>query len=204
MSIQLGALSYGLRQMLRSGGGESVRIISRTTLSGSNPAPNPPVAESLVVNGTTIAGASSIGFRASILTGRVIAGDKFTLAGDPLTYVISAQVISPTTVDTLSAVPFSPALGQTAPDGTAVTLIPSAAVTVLGLVTQFPPTAMMPGTAILETDRRLRVLAADLGNLVPNVGALVVLSDGTQYGIIALKPVRNNGATYAYFLHLRQ
>src|ERR1035437_1532927 len=118
---------YQLRQLIYTRG-EQVQFIERTTLPGGNAAPNPPIVEGLKVNGAASSGASTISFRATILTGRLIAGDKFLVAGDTTPYTVSAQVISPPTVDTLTNVPFTPNLAQNEADGAAVTLIPFAVI----------------------------------------------------------------------------
>src|ERR1700731_4105630 len=102
-------LTYGLRQLIKEQGG-LITYRRVTTLSGANPAPNPPTYIGLIVNGLTTTGASAINMtvdltQGGVFTGRLIAGDTFKVAGDPTTYTVSSQVISPSTSDTLTAVP---------------------------------------------------------------------------------------------------
>lgn len=208
MPVQVAAETYNLRQLIYKRG-EPVQIINRTTLTGANPAPNPPTAEGLVVNGATAHGATTISFRASVLTGRLISGDQFTIAGDSQVYTVNAQAISPPTADILTGVTFSPGIvpvGGEA-DGAAVTLIPSAVVSVpMALVTHYPP-ALITGntTGILMTDRRVRVLTSDLGSLVPLPGMLVILTtSGETYSILNVKTVRDAGTVFAYFMQVRR
>ncbi len=197
---------YQLRQLIYARG-EPVKFIERTTLAGSNPAPNHPTVENLEVNGATIAGSSSISFRAAILTGRLISGDQFVIAGDSTIYTVSAQAISPPTADVVSGVTFTPNLAHNAADGAAVTLTPVAVVNVpMALVTHYPPTAVNGGS-ILQTDRRVRVLASDLGSWVPLPGSQAVLTESESsvtYQILAVKTVRDQGQIYAYFMQLRR
>lgn len=202
MALLDSALAYNLRVMIAEAG-QQITLIRRTTLSGPNPAPNPPLTENLVVNGAVLAGVSAISFRADILTGRVISGDQFTITGDATVYTISGQVISPTTADTLTAVPFTPVLAQNAADGAAVVITPTAQTALNGLVTHFPPSVFVTGTTILETDLRVQVMASDLGVLVPRAGDLILADDGAPWTVVNVKAVGVHNAIYAYFLHVR-
>lgn len=195
---------YQLKQLIYSRG-EPVQFVERTTIAGANPAPNPPTTEGLVVDGATSAGASSISFRAMVLTGRLITGDQFAIAGDPTSYTIGGQVVSPPTASVLAAVPFSPVLGQDAADGAGVTIDPSAVVNVpMALITHYP-SMTINGSSILHTDRRCRVLASDLDGWEPLPGSLAVLTtSGETYQIFSVKTVRDQGQIYAYFLQLRR
>src|ERR1051326_4185972 len=195
---------YQLKQLIARRG-ELVNFIERTTLTGANPAPNPPTVESLVVDGATLAGDGTINVRAYILTGRLIPGDIFNIAGDPTDYTVSAQVIAPSLEDTLTGVTFTPNLAFDAADGAAVTLTPVAIIpNVRALVTHFPMT-LINGTSILQTDRRVRVLAGDLGSWEPRPGSQMELpSESTTYEILQSKTVRDQGNIYAYFLQLRR
>jgi len=82
-------MAYGLAQLINVQGG-SVTYTNVTTLPGTNPAPNPPTAFVLTVDGTTAMGLSAINLKAQILTGRLIIGDKFTIAGDTTVYTVGA------------------------------------------------------------------------------------------------------------------
>lgn len=203
MAILTDALTYTLAAMIANAG-QQIQLVKRTTLPGANPAPNPPLYENLVADGAFLNGTGSINFRATLLTGRLIAGDQFVIAGDPTTYTVTGQVISPTTTDALTNVPFTPALAQNVANGAAVMIIPSAVYSLSALLAHFRPDIFAAGTNILETDEQVRFLKRSLpSGIIPVAGDIVLLSGGEKRNIVTVKPVGIRDAVYAYYLHVR-
>lgn len=195
-------LTYGLSALIAEQGA-LVTYRRVTTLAGANPAPNPPNVEQLVVNGNTASGASAISFRALILTGRLVGGDWFTIAGDPTGYTVTAQTISPPPAETLTAVPFTPSLQHTATDGAAVTLgFAADTPNVQGLLTDYPA-HLINGLTIVEGDQQLRLLMSAL-SFRPAVGDLVIFHAGADEAkVIRVKILENQGTLYGWSLQVR-
>lgn len=202
-------LAYGLAQLIAE---QRATITYRrvTTLAGSNPAPNPPNVEQLVVAGTTLSGSTAINFRALVLTGRLLAGDTFQIAGDPMGYTVTAQTISPPPAETLTGVPFAPSLQRNAADGAAVTLTFAADTLLQGLLTNYPA-HLINGETILQDDHQLRFLASALpfrptaGDVVLfHAGIDVLFHAGIDVGkVIRVKHMENQGTLYGWSLQVR-
>ncbi len=199
-------LTYGLKQLIAAQGG-TITFRHRTTLSGPNPAPNPPTYIALVVDGLTALGASLINMRTDptqggVFTGRLIAGDTFTVSGDPAIYTVSAPAISPSGVDTVPAVPFTPPLVQAAPDGAAVSLAFVAdAANIPASITGFSQ-ILIDGSTVQEADRRIRFLASSLPGVTPRVGDLVMVEELASE-VIAAAAMEIDGIVYGRYLHVR-
>ena len=195
------ALAYGLAALI-SEQGSAITYRRVTTLPGANPAPNPPNVEQLVVNGVTFAGSAVINFRALVLTGRLIAGDRFTIVGDPRGYTVTAQTVSPPPSETLTAVPFTPSLQHNAADGVAVTLGFAADHLLQGMLTDYPA-HLINGQTIVEGDQQLRILANVL-SFRPAVGDLVIFHAGADEAkVIRIKHMENQGTLYGWSLQVR-
>ena len=195
-------MAYGLAQLIDVQGG-SVTYTNVTTLPGTNPAPNPPTAFVLTVDGTTAMGLSAINLKAQILTGRLIIGDKFTIAGDTTVYTVGAQVLSPLATPTLPGVTFTPPLAMSEADGSAVALYPKATFSIAALITDFPA-ILVNGTSIQSKDHKIRVLASSLpSGVIPNIGDLVTLPDGEIQKVIRISHMEVQGVHYGYALQVR-
>jgi hypothetical protein len=196
-------MAYGLRQLIAVQGGPIV-LRKITTLAGANPAPNPPVFDDLVVDGTLLAGVTAIDMRANPITGRLVAGDRFQL-GDMIYTVVGPGAISPTTRDELPGVPFTPALAAPANDGDPVTIVSFAADTPLrALVTDFP-SRLVSGETVTEKDHQVRFLAADLpAGVEPQIGDEILLQGGAEPAkIIGVSHLEIQGVHYGWACHVR-
>lgn len=200
MGTLLTALTYGLQAAINASP-SNVMFTNRTTLTGANPAPNPILAENLVVDGATLTGSPTISLRADLMVGRLIANDEIMITGDPTAYVVGSQVISPTTSDTLTAVPISPTLAMDAADGAIVSILPIAQTSLTALVTHFPA-VLINGTTIMETDLRIVLLASSLPGITPIAGDLFLV-EGFNREIIAVTPLSSQGSVYGFRCHVR-
>lgn len=195
-------MAYGLAQLINVQGG-SITYTNVTTLPGTNPAPNPPTAFVLTVDGTTAMGLSAINLKAQILTGRLIIGDQFTIAGDPTVYTVNAQVLSPLATPTLPGVSFAPPLAMSETDGSAVALYPKATFSIAALITDFPA-ILVNGTSIQSKDHKVRLLASSLpAGVIPSIGDLVTLPDGEIQKVIRITHMEVQGVHYGYALQVR-
>src|SRR5580700_1979537 len=161
-------VAYGLLSLIRSSGG-LITYTSVTTLENSaNPAPNPPTMQGLVVADNAAMGAELINFSADILTGRLVAGDSFTVPGDPTVYTVGSQVVSPLTAPTLTNVPFTPGLAEAVLAGVVPTFAFASTFTVRASITGFPA-VLINGTSVQQHDKRIRMLIDGvLPGAVPN------------------------------------
>lgn len=207
MSVLLEATIYNLQSMILIQGG-SITFRQVTSLPGANPAPNPPTYIAPVVEGFTALGSGTINFgvdltQGGVFTGRLIAGDTFQVAGDPTTYTVSAQVISPSGNDTLTGVTFTPNLAQDEPSGAAITLAFIADFPgIPALITDYP-SILINGTTIQEKDHRVRFLASALTGPDPIAGDIVFLPSGEVASVINVSHLEIQGVHYAWALHVR-
>ena len=199
-------LTYGLQQLINEQGG-LITYRRRTTISGANPAPSPPTYVAPVVNGATLAGASSINFgvdltQGGVFTGRLIAGDTFQVAGDATTYTVTGQVVSPSNSDTLTGVPFTPNLARNAANGAAVTFAFVADTpNVSALITDYPA-RLIDGQTITEKDHRVRMLASALA-FDPQIGDIVILTSGEVAAVMNVSHLEIQGQHYGWALRVR-
>jgi hypothetical protein len=207
-------VAYGVWVMIETQGAlcSYTRV---TTIAGSaNPAPNPPTLINMVVSDNpALMGATTIDFSASVLTGRLVAGDSFMVPGDPTVYTVDSEAISPVTSQTLTGVSFSPPLAEDVPQGTIPTFTYAATFPLLALITDFPQ-YLINGTSITEKDHRMRFLATDAlpgapANCLPNgvtpaIGDLVTLPDGTVYKVTRTTHLETQGVHYGWALQVRQ
>ncbi len=197
-------MAYGLRQLISS---ERTPVTLRkvTTLPGANPAPNPPTYDGLVVDGAFLAGVSVINMRATPITGRLIADDQFTIQGDATVYTVTgAGSISPTTADTLPAVPFTPVLAANAADGAAITITTFAADSTLNALVTDPPSRLVDGT-IVEREQKVRFMDSDLpAGVKPEIGDTLIMLSGTDPAEITnVDPLQMQGIRYGWSCRVR-
>lgn len=195
-------MAYGLR-MLIADQGSTVTLRNVTTLTGVNPAPNPPTYEQLKVDGAVLAGVSAISMIGNPFTGRVIIGDKFTIAGDLTEYTVSAETISLPTADTLLNVPFTPMLAANAADEALVTFTAFAADSdIQALITDYP-SRLKPPAAEQRKDLRVRFLDTDLPTgVTPSIGDHIIFSDGDVASVIEVEHAEMGGVHYGWFLRV--
>jgi hypothetical protein len=156
-----------------------------TQLDGPNPAPNPPtITGTLAVVGSVSSGAASITLRAKSASGRLIAGDRFVLAGDPTIYTATTQVIAAS--NTFTTVSFSPPLTQPSADGAAATLFYAADVPITARVDGFAEN-LVDGTLVRVGDLNVMIPGADL-TVAPQAVDKIVL-DSTVKSIVTVTPV---------------
>lgn len=203
MGTLANTLAYGLAQLIKTQGG-TITYTNVTSLANqTNPGVNPPTVQNLVVNGATLTGAGSINFEAAILTGRLITGDSFTIAGDPTVYTLTADALSPLTGPTLSGVAFTPTLAHDAADQAAVTLTFSAQYTFQAIVTDFPA-YLVNGTSIQSKDHKVRALASSfLGGHDPTIGDIVQMPSGEVQKVFRVTHMESQGVHYGWSLQVR-
>lgn len=170
-----------------------------TRLDGPYAAQNPPrVQGALVVSGAHSAGATTLALRATRLQGRVVPGDKLTLAG--VTYLVTGQVAD--TGANVIIAPVTPALVAPAADGATVAAawvgerrIPARQ--------QDYGQRLIDGQMILSGDQKITVAAQDLaGDPVPQ--DQVVLPGGTLMTVVAVFPSRMDGDPITWDLQVRR
>lgn len=153
-----------------------------TRLTGPQPAVNPPSDESLLVNGVTALGATTIALRAPAVTGFLKAGDKFSIAGNAQVYTVGNQVSASNGV--FSGVAISPALVAQAADGAAVTPTWAADTAIVCAALSYP-LHLVDGTSIIQGDLQIVVAALDLA-FDPAVGDVLIMSDGRRRKIVSV------------------
>lgn len=206
MSLLVTEMTYALEKMIEIQG-DTVVLVNKTTLTGANPAPNPFVlVGTLSLSAAALAGAAVISLASSqFLTGRVVPGDTFQIAGDPTTYTVSAQTVSPTTAQTLTDVPFTPDLVQNEAEGAVVSFTFAAVSPAFqALVTDLPGT-LIPGETVYTKQHRVRFTTQDIpAGVVPEVGMDLLLGGGTEpTEVVQVSHLEIQGVHYGWALTVR-
>ncbi len=105
------------RLAARFGGGAVATVRRANTLKDENAGT---VVSTLAVDGTTAAGQASINLDATRVTGTLVQGATFTIAGNATTYTVAADVTASS--NALAGVTFTPVLAAEAADDAAVTI----------------------------------------------------------------------------------
>jgi hypothetical protein len=176
----------------------TVILISHiTVLPGPVPAPNPPTALNPTVGSAVTTGAQSINIQCQTASGRLIAGDQFTIAGIKGTYTVNANNTS--SMDLFTGVTFTPGLSANVAAGTAITLNYVNQQKVYAFLSSSTKSIVENGTitVILE----LLIPALNL-TFIPNVGDRVILN-GTNYLVGSSVPVYAWGQVASYRLMVK-
>lgn len=182
-------MAYGLKMLIKDQG-RTLTLRQATTLPGSNPAPNPPIYERLVVDGDWAAGAAAIAMRAVSLTGRLVPGDRFTIAGSLQVYTVTAQAISPTISDELPEVLINPPLVADAIDGAPVSITRFASDTEIRAAVTNLPERLRPMTTATGEDSKVRFLsgrgipAPRIGDLMLPIGKVTQADELQMQGVV--------------------
>jgi hypothetical protein len=191
--------AYQLAQLIAELG-RGVVFRNLTVKPGASPAPNPPQLTGLAVNALTALGAGAITLKATFASGRLIVGDKFTIAGDATVYTVTGEVIAAS--NSFAAVPISPVLAQAAAANAVVTPIFVADFPIRALVTAFPA-RLINGTSIQVTDRQVRFLASTISGIEPAVTDKILIGSDS-YSIVAPKSAELQGVVYSWFCQVRR
>lgn len=178
--------------------GRSITIRHITQIAGPNPAINPPSTSGLVVDGVQNAGAAILNIRGNMISGRLILGDKLTIAGDGATYTVQAQVIA--SLNKLASIPISPVLQRSEADGAVITPTFLNEITMLARVASYPQ-SMINGTVIQQTDLQVILPALPL-TFVPSTTDKLII-DGTVRGIANVSPNYSGDQVAFYTIQAR-
>lgn len=146
----------GLRWRLLCGWGSLATIRS---VAGSGATQNPPQGGPWTVAANALAGASSIGIKATYAVGKLLAGDRFAIAGDATVYTVTGSGAQ-AAANAFSGVTFTPALAAPAAAGAAVTFQFARDFAVKGALVGFTAEQLLGGVQV--GDRRLIVSAGAL------------------------------------------
>lgn len=194
-----GEMVYDLAAMIADQG-MNVVIRNLTTITGPQPYPNPPSFSSdFSVSGGAALHATSITFDASLVNGRLLAGDAFKLGADPTLYTIGTTIQS--SANAFTGVSFTPMLAVAATDDESVGFTFSADTTVLALVTSFP-SRLINGTTIQASDKQVRFLASSL-SYAPVITNKIFMF-GEVYSIVNPRPIQVQGTIFAWACHVRK
>jgi hypothetical protein len=179
------------------GDGFTVTIRRRHTLKSQRKGTPTISGTLLVVNGAFSTGASAIGLRADLLTGKLPKGCKFTIAGNATEYTVGGDVTA--SGGALAGVSISPVLAANVVDATAVTFTQP--------YVDYPSVPVLSGDATLDnldtgerqTGRVLRVPATT--SITPEPGDFVVEGSAEQR-IADVRTINPGGGAVRYDLVL--
>ena len=171
-----------------------------TRKDGAEPYPNPPrISGALTVAATLNAGSSSLVLGATVLFGRVIAGDRFRVGASATVFGAQAEALD--NGANQITVPLTVAAAATVAIGTAITPVWSADRETKALIT--PLSRRLREDVLLEArDLQVTIAAADLP-FEPFVQDRVVLPGGDIREVVAIMPMMADGIPYAWRLQVR-
>ncbi len=155
-----------------------------TRSAGPNPEENPASASALLVVGLTAIGAGTISLDAASVTGQLIAGDTFVVAGNAQVYTVTGGP-HVAVANAFAGVTFTPVLVAAAADNAAVTVTWSGETTLYARISGFP-LRMIDGEMIRAEDLQVIIPKVTLP-VTPNTGDLLLI-DGQTRLIVAASP----------------
>lgn len=164
--------------------------------SGVN-AVNPASTSALMVMGAASAGATTINLDAAAVTGRLIAGDSFTIAGDATVYSLDAAVNA--NANAFAGVTFTPALALAAADNAAVTVSFTADHPVKAAVRAYKPEEIVG--LVQQGDRQVRIAANDLDLTPARLDKLII--SGNEFTIEHVETRAVRGVDALHILQVR-
>lgn len=178
--------------------GAKITLRRRTATAGPQPLLNPPIAVAVTVLSTTAQGLGTITLTGTDLRGRVLVGDKFTIAGDATVYTVTQQKDAAS--NQIVALAFSPVLAAQAAAGAAVSFTWSADKTLYAQVNSFP-IRMVDGERIKMTDMQI-ILPASGVTPDPTPGEQIIFR-GKTLEIRMVWPMLELGVPVAWTIQAR-
>lgn len=151
----------------------------------------------LLVNGAAVAGAATIGLRATQLEGRLVTGCKGTIAGNATVYTTTGVTDAASGV--LAAVGITPVLAANAADGAVFTFTQPYADYAFYRMRGDERSAVSEG---LERTGRILHLSAQAAPTTPEQGDFVIEAGGSPEQISAVRPVNPGGGAARWTLML--
>ena len=152
-----------------------------TKLTGPNPAINPPSTGSLQAAAIALTGATTINLTSPSVSGRLVAGDKLTIAG--AVYTLTSEVVA--VANTFTGLTFTPTLAADVAAGDAVLVAFSADVTVTARISGYSEN-MMGGTLVQIGDFNVVIPATQITFTPTIVDKLII--DGIPRSIVSVTP----------------
>lgn len=160
-------------------------------------ATNPASTGALMVMGGASAGATTINLDAPAVTGRLVAGDTFTIAADTTVYTLANAVNA--NGNAFAGVTFTPALALAAPDNAAVTVSYGADHLVKAAVRAYKPQEIIG--LVQQGDRQVRIAANDLAVTPARHDKLVI--SGAEATILHVETRAVRGVDALHILQIR-
>ena len=192
IATQLAAVIRAIGQMVTLR--KTTSVFDPTT--GVNAA-NPASTSALMVMGAASGGATTINLDAAAVTGRLVAGDTFTIAGDATVYTLDGAVNA--SANAFAGVTFTPALALAAADNAAVTVSFAADHAVKAAVRDFKPQEIIG--LVAQGDRQVRIAANDL-TVTPARHDKLIIS-GAEFTILDVETRAVRGVDALHILQVR-
>jgi hypothetical protein len=183
--------SWGLDVVLRSA-------------TGSGTSQSPPQGAGFTVAAAALAGAAAVSIKAGFTTGKLVAGDKFTIAGNATEYTVTGPGVAAVS-NQFSNVPITPVLAADAAQGAAVTFDFALDFIVRAAIANYTQDEYK-GTVQMG-DRRIVLLqsALDQSDMTeaPKAGDRVAMENQT-FSVVSAVATYQAGEPYAWDLQLRR
>lgn len=176
--------------------------IGYRSVAGAGAAQSPPQGAGFKVAAAQSAGASTVSIGAGFIAGTLVAGDKFTIAGDATVYTVSADAAA--AGNRFADVPFAPALAADAAQNAAVAFDFARDYAVRAAVAAYAANEFQGGVQI--GDRRLVVFQAALAAAgmtdVPKAGDRATF-EGRSFTVVSATALYQGSASAAWDLQVR-
>lgn len=172
--------------------------------TGSGATQNPPQGAGFSVASAASAGATAVSIKASFTVGKILPGDKFTIAGNATEYTVTGPGVSAAS-NQFAAVPITPALAANAALNAVVTFDFARDFTARAAVANYDAKEMM-GT-IQVGDRRLVILQSALdaaGMTDAPKSTDRITFENQPFNVIQATAIYQAGEPYAWDVQLRQ
>ena len=174
------------------------------SITGSGATQSPPVGTDFTVATAASAGAGQIDIGSGFTQGKLLPGDKFTIAGNATQYTVTGSGVAAAS-NKFAAVPIAPNLAANAGQGAAVTFEFSRDFIVRAAVASYDAKEIT-GTVKVD-DRRLVILQSSLdaaGSVPAPSSDDRVTFENQPFNIISAKAIYQAGQPYAWDLQLRR
>lgn len=143
------------------------------SVDGSGSTQNPPQGSNFFVSAAGSAGASTVSIKSNFAVGKLLAGDKISIAGSVHTVTAGVQAV----MNQFAAVPISPALAAPVAVNDPVTLTFARDIALRGAVASYQASEFMGG--VLAGDRRVVIMQSAMSHagVIPKAGDRLIFED---------------------------
>lgn len=177
--------------------------ITYRSVTGSGSTQNPPQGSDFTVSAAVSAGVLAIGIRSGFTIGRLLPGDRFTIAGNATEYTVGSPGVNAVS-NVFANVPITPALAANAAQGAAVTFSFQRDFALRAAVAAYQTSDVLAGVQV--GDRRLVLMQSQIAAKgmadEPKAGDRIIMA-GRSLNVITAAPLYAGAAAQAWDIQAR-